>query len=258
MSGTRGLYVRFFFQAEDGIRDKLVTGVQTCALPILSDSIESLPWPALSLQEPEIPWDALHQFAEAASESGLVRQRLIQELDGLLTARFDHVPEAEKDLKDLAIPAVLAMAAEKLDEADRHEAAVGLLQTLYRAGEHNDEFLLELIPKAVRPLGPVVLEPALALLEQHGMDMECFFHLMSLLNISRKADGELRGRVIEFCRTLLKNRRYHFERWTPLMCPAWMLAELGDRDSLPMLRKIYKRSGSADIREAIEHLEGKN
>src|SRR2546425_12342936 len=28
-------YFFFFFQAEDGIRDKLVTGVQTCALPIL-------------------------------------------------------------------------------------------------------------------------------------------------------------------------------------------------------------------------------
>src|SRR2546423_9653203 len=28
------LYLFFFFQAEDGIRDKLVTGVQTCALPI--------------------------------------------------------------------------------------------------------------------------------------------------------------------------------------------------------------------------------
>src|SRR5205823_11682665 len=27
-------YLIFFFQAEDGIRDKLVTGVQTCALPI--------------------------------------------------------------------------------------------------------------------------------------------------------------------------------------------------------------------------------
>ena len=26
--------VYFFFQAEDGIRDRLVTGVQTCALPI--------------------------------------------------------------------------------------------------------------------------------------------------------------------------------------------------------------------------------
>src|SRR5229473_3786062 len=29
-------FVFFFFQAEDGIRDKLVTGVQTCALPISS------------------------------------------------------------------------------------------------------------------------------------------------------------------------------------------------------------------------------
>src|SRR5207249_9767750 len=31
----RALFVVFFFQAEDGIRDRNVTGVQTCALPIL-------------------------------------------------------------------------------------------------------------------------------------------------------------------------------------------------------------------------------
>src|SRR5256885_9091249 len=30
--------VCFFFQAEDGIRDYKVTGVQTCALPIFDDS----------------------------------------------------------------------------------------------------------------------------------------------------------------------------------------------------------------------------
>src|SRR5258708_26379129 len=37
-SGSRlhpyNLFTFFFFQAEDGIRDDLVTGVQTCALPI--------------------------------------------------------------------------------------------------------------------------------------------------------------------------------------------------------------------------------
>src|SRR5699024_11685249 len=33
-SGRRGVAVTFFFQAEDGIRDRNVTGVQTCALPI--------------------------------------------------------------------------------------------------------------------------------------------------------------------------------------------------------------------------------
>src|SRR5258708_30547604 len=31
--------VSFFFQAEDGIRDDLVTGVQTCALPICNLSL---------------------------------------------------------------------------------------------------------------------------------------------------------------------------------------------------------------------------
>src|SRR5438552_13601165 len=31
---TRLTFEAFFFQAEDGIRDDLVTGVQTCALPI--------------------------------------------------------------------------------------------------------------------------------------------------------------------------------------------------------------------------------
>src|SRR3989441_12186183 len=34
------MFLIFFFQAEDGIRDKLVTGVQTCALPI-SDRLDS-------------------------------------------------------------------------------------------------------------------------------------------------------------------------------------------------------------------------
>src|SRR5438067_8439646 len=31
----------FFFQAEDGIRDRNVTGVQTCALPILGGAVVS-------------------------------------------------------------------------------------------------------------------------------------------------------------------------------------------------------------------------
>src|SRR2546425_7950816 len=55
----------FFFQAEDGIRDKLVTGVQTCALPIF-------PFPLLhidtSYKFPEMikfrDWYAGHVGAE--------------------------------------------------------------------------------------------------------------------------------------------------------------------------------------------------
>src|SRR2546427_9037837 len=45
------MFFFFFFQAEDGIRDLTVTGVQTCALPISPDStskVSSLPRRLLS------------------------------------------------------------------------------------------------------------------------------------------------------------------------------------------------------------------
>src|SRR3989440_1089919 len=40
---SRTFIVFFFFQAEDGIRDLIVTGVQTCALPILESEIGDEP-----------------------------------------------------------------------------------------------------------------------------------------------------------------------------------------------------------------------
>src|SRR5439155_11694931 len=43
----------FFFQAEDGIRDGHVTGVQTCALPIFADAVRNRRRPRGRLQ-PEI------------------------------------------------------------------------------------------------------------------------------------------------------------------------------------------------------------
>src|SRR6516165_10948762 len=46
------VFLFFFFQAEDGIRDLTVTGVQTCALPILRNWIpfpSSRPRPSLDL-----------------------------------------------------------------------------------------------------------------------------------------------------------------------------------------------------------------
>src|SRR2546430_3834227 len=54
----------FFFQAEDGIRDLTVTGVQTCALPIwIGDvaSIRDLPFVQHGITlDPRIEIDAAH------------------------------------------------------------------------------------------------------------------------------------------------------------------------------------------------------
>src|SRR5260370_21527173 len=64
------IFFFFFFQAEDGIRDSSVTGVQTCALPIfcardwakhtwLGRSVlaltEQIVWPAAAQGQPPVP-----------------------------------------------------------------------------------------------------------------------------------------------------------------------------------------------------------
>src|SRR5256885_7115107 len=41
----------FFFQAEDGIRDYKVTGVQTCALPILAQVGRAIAWIGKTFRE---------------------------------------------------------------------------------------------------------------------------------------------------------------------------------------------------------------
>src|SRR5690625_7603835 len=45
------LYIVFFFQAEDGIRDGHVTGVQTCALPICA-GVARTQRPAVDVPDP--------------------------------------------------------------------------------------------------------------------------------------------------------------------------------------------------------------
>ena len=54
--GVAGMVYCFFFQAEDGIRDRLVTGVQTCALPI-SQNLVSRPHEYQVLQNIHRTWE---------------------------------------------------------------------------------------------------------------------------------------------------------------------------------------------------------
>src|SRR5437762_2993799 len=64
----------FFFQAEDGIRDTSVTGVQTCALPISSEA------------GPEIVRGLLHAGADVNAAGGVTRATPLH-----MAARRDHV-----------------------------------------------------------------------------------------------------------------------------------------------------------------------
>src|SRR5258708_17127772 len=65
----------FFFQAEDGIRDDLVTGVQTCALPIYAGAARDSRVRGLILEAPhvfveELGLESIRAIAEAYRERG--------------------------------------------------------------------------------------------------------------------------------------------------------------------------------------------
>src|SRR5439155_13181474 len=58
----------FFFQAEDGIRDGHVTGVQTCALPICKNSPAAGAGSRSTSSWPRLPSPSLRPAARAESE----------------------------------------------------------------------------------------------------------------------------------------------------------------------------------------------
>src|SRR3989441_7441341 len=79
----------FFFQAEDGIRDKLVTGVQTCALPISRERMARL------LLAEEFWWregrlDTLPYYAFPEAEADTVA---FHPVSGAVMARVGHRPK---------------------------------------------------------------------------------------------------------------------------------------------------------------------
>src|SRR2546429_9256249 len=66
---TRVTLIFFFFQAEDGIRDVAVTGVQTCALPILHHLPQPTPWPRVSFGSWRL-WDAYVVWPNVEPQKG--------------------------------------------------------------------------------------------------------------------------------------------------------------------------------------------
>src|SRR5256885_7129921 len=91
MLAARSTWYLFFFQAEDGIRDYKVTGVQTCALPICHD--------------------AHNIILVGAGEDDVVRVVADRAADGALL----EVEVLEQPVRDLAGFAVA------LDDGDRSE-----------------------------------------------------------------------------------------------------------------------------------------
>ena len=85
------MFFFFFFQAEDGIRDKLVTGVQTCALPIYKAL--NLLSQGMGLFEAEVTWRSRAK-AELLGDL-LVYDDLLKNSIGLRLQRYMTTEQAQ-------------------------------------------------------------------------------------------------------------------------------------------------------------------
>src|SRR5207245_8124843 len=81
----------FFFQAEDGIRDATVTGVQTCALPICHCSPDALPGMGDEERLREDPGSASgEQWRQVGGDGGRIRRRSWRAVCRLAVGRGDR------------------------------------------------------------------------------------------------------------------------------------------------------------------------
>src|SRR5690554_7798840 len=106
----------FFFQAEDGIRDADVTGVQTCALPILEKKHQAGVPVELELQEGE---------------------RLIHE--GLAQAAPEHIDMLEELLVALAEPGTTRSEERRVGKECRYRGAADDEKEKKRVGSEGIE-----------------------------------------------------------------------------------------------------------------------
>src|SRR5258708_22489774 len=86
------VWVFFFFQAEDGIRDDLVTGVQTCALPISGSGNPNrflAPAPARRIRVPDSRLTPA--LGERSTSSGSAQRHLLAGAAGLVRSEERRV-----------------------------------------------------------------------------------------------------------------------------------------------------------------------
>src|SRR5437763_17062245 len=108
------LFFFFFFQAEDGIRDTSVTGVQTCALPIPAGRCRPVP----------LPSDVRDDMTSSRKESRLA---VVGFLDGWVTS--SHIGRV------LAAEAALKQMADTDDSISVQQAARATLERLAQTGK---------------------------------------------------------------------------------------------------------------------------
>lgn len=213
-------------------------------------------WQDLQPIEGDLQWASLERFAEVvAAEPDWIDESFVA---------FDRAREAVLDQAScvhLHVPAILALAAPKLDDAQRLKAGRFLLDRFLDAGEEDDHLLMEVLVAACGSMGPVVLPLVLEAADREVEPSSAWGRLWGLTRLAIDAeDRGVRALVAQSCADLLDRVARDELEFELGIEAAWTLARMRQEDSAELLRRLEHASQwtltHADYRAARRCLEG--
>lgn len=221
-----------------------------------SNDTTGLPWESLEHTEGDIPWPVLDTFADAvAADPSLVEDLVGVYEDSLIEA------EESRSYGMFYVPAVLALAAPRLDDGAGCDVGTFLLGALSEAAREDDDLLMEVLMGACGALGPTVLPLVLDAIEQEPNTSGAWFYLWGLMGLAADArDAELRKRAIQVAVDLLGRAERGEVVPLDVTEAAWTLAKLSYTDSRPLLLRLQQKSvddiSYGEFQDALRLLDG--
>lgn len=212
-----------------------------------------IPWEALLHTEGNIPWPALEASADALAADPMLLDRLTDRYDEFMTD-----PGARNSYECLYIPAILAMAAPRMDDATRRRAADWLVEALLDAEDDLDEYQLAVIEAACGAVGPAALTAVLDSLPAPMRPEEVTIGQWGLLGLAARSDrAALRPRAVEACLGVLRMAEHGQIDVFDAEQPAWTLAVLKHAEARPLIAQLYKRTEDIELQAALDVLDGR-
>jgi len=204
----------------------------------------------------QIPWPALNLLAEAvASDPSLPEELYAAYEEGR------RISKREACYMDLYVPAIFALAAQRLSEEQRRRIGEFLIGKLAEAGRQCDDLMEESLEAACGALGPAILPAVLDAIEREPDAAGAWFSLWNLTQLAVQTDdADMRERVAQACVELLEKVDQGKVEGGLGIHAAWTLGRLGRAEHIDLLRRLGETcdpwSGGGDYREAVRLLEG--
>jgi hypothetical protein len=212
-----------------------------------------VPWEALLHTEGDIPWPALEASADALAADPMLLDRLTDRYDEFMTD-----PDARNSYECLYIPAILAMAAPRMDGPTRRRAADWLVEALLDAEADENGLQLDLLDAACGAVGPEALAGILDSIPTGFRPADVTASQWNLMALAARHDcAALRPRVVETCLTALRMAEDGQADVYGADEAAWTLAALKHAEARPLIARVYDRTKDIDVGAALDALDGR-